>query len=199
MTFWETLTLLQKIYFCIGTAASVFLILQIITLLFGIGGGGDADVDFSADADVDLSVDADTDGNFELSDDFTLFSVRGIVSFFAIGGWTGYAISYSSIGWSIFGSLAAGTLALFAMAFLMRAVMKLRSSGNIDISKAVGQIASVYLTIPQSGAGNGKINLTLEERYVELEAVTEGSEKIPTGSQVKVTGVKGGLLVVEKV
>ena len=139
MTFWETLTLLQKIYFCIGTAASVFLILQIITLLFGIGGGGDADVDFSADADVDLSVDGDADGDFELSDDFTLFSVRGIVSFFAIGGWTGYAISFNSVGWSIFGSLTAGTLALFAMAFLMRGVMKLRSSGNIDISKAVGQ------------------------------------------------------------
>ena len=193
MEFWEALTLLQKIYFCIGSAASVFLILQIITLLFGIGDGASGDVDISTDADVDI------DGDFEVSDGFALFSVRGIVSFFAIGGWTGYAISYSSVGWSIVGSLVAGTLALFAMALIMKGVMRLRSSGNIDILKAVGKTATVYLTIPQKGAGSGKINLTLEERYVELNAITESEQKIPTGSRVKITAVNGDLLIVEKI
>ncbi|MBR3864705.1 MAG: hypothetical protein IKJ19_06315 [Clostridia bacterium] len=193
MEFWQTLTLLQKIYFCIGSAASVFLILQIITLLFGIGDGASGDVDISTDADVDI------DGDFEVGDGFALFSVRGIVSFFAIGGWTGYAISFASVGWSIAGSLIAGTLALFAMALIMKGVMKLRSSGNIDISKAVGKIATVYLTIPQKGAGSGKINLTLEERYVELNAITESDQKIPTGSHVKITAVNGDLLIVEKI
>ena len=197
MTFWETLNTVQKVYFCIGSAASVFLILQIITLLFGIGNGADGDVDFSAEADVDADFDAD--GDLEISDGFTLFSLRGIVSFFAIGGWTGYAVSFSSVGWSIVCSLVAGSLALFAMAFLMKGVMKLRSSGNIEISKAVGKTATVYLTIPSKGAGQGKINLTLEERYVELSAVTNCEESIPTGSQVKITGVTGDLLIVEKI
>ena len=44
MEFWEAMLLTQKIYFCIGLAASVFLILQIITLLFGIGDNGEVDI-----------------------------------------------------------------------------------------------------------------------------------------------------------
>lgn len=190
MAFWESLTLLQKIYFCVGIGATVFLILQIVTLLFGIGGEGEVDVDLSGDGEVDATVD--------VSDGFTLFSVRGIVAFFAIGSWVGYAISYYSTALSIVLALLSGLAALFAMAVVMRSVMKLRSSGNIEISRAIGKNATVYLTIPAKGLGHGKINLTLEERFVELEAITTAEKSIPTGAQVKIVGVQGDRLIVEK-
>jgi membrane-bound ClpP family serine protease len=122
-----------------------------------------------------------------------------LVAFFAIGGWTGLALADISTGLSIAGALLSGTLALVAMAFLMRAIMQLRSSGNIDNAKAIGKIADVYLTIPAKGNGAGKINLTLEERFVEINAIQEGSEPISTGAKVKVTAIVGDTLVVEKI
>jgi hypothetical protein len=191
MEFWQTMDLAQKIYFCVGLGASVFLVLQIITLLFGIGETGETEIDLSGDGEADATVD--------LADGFHLFTLRGLVAFFAIGGWTGLALADISTGLSIAGALLSGTLALVAMAFLMRAIMQLRSSGNIDNSKAIGKIADVYLTIPAKGNGAGKINLTLEERFVEINAIQEGSEPISTGAKVKVTAIVGDTLVVEKI
>ena len=191
MEFWEAMDLAQKIYFCVGLGASIFLVLQIITLLFGIGETGEAEVDLSGDGEADATVD--------LADGFNLFTLRGMVAFFAIGGWTGLALSDISIWVSIAGALVAGSLALVAMAFLMRAIMQLRSSGNIDNAKAVGKIADVYLTIPAKGNGMGKINLTLEERFVELNAIQEGNSPITTGAKVKVTAIVGDTLVVEQI
>ncbi|MBE5765384.1 MAG: hypothetical protein E7339_07330 [Clostridiales bacterium] len=191
MEFWEAMDLAQKIYFCVGLGASIFLVLQIITLLFGIGETGEAEVDLSGDGEADATVD--------LADGFNLFTLRGMVAFFAIGGWTGLALSDISIWVSVIGALVAGSLALVAMAFLMRAIMHLRSSGNIDNTKAVGKIADVYLTIPAKGNGMGKINLTLEERFVELNAIQEGNSPITTGAKVKVTAIVGDTLVVEQI
>ncbi len=191
MEFWQTMDLAQKIYFCVGLGASVFLVLQIITLLFGIGETGETEIDLSGDGEADATVD--------LADGFHLFTLRGLVAFFAIGGWTGLALADISTGLSIAGALLSGTLALVAMAFIMRAIMQLRSSGNIDNSKAIGKIADVYLTIPAKGNGAGKINLTLEERFVEINAIQEGSEPISTGAKVKVTAIVGDTLVVEKI
>lgn len=191
MEFWEAMDLAQKIYFCVGLGASIFLVLQIITLLFGIGETGEAEVDLSGDGEADATVD--------LADGFNLFTLRGMVAFFAIGGWTGLALSDISIWVSVIGALVAGSLALVAMAFLMRAIMQLRSSGNIDNTKAVGKIADVYLTIPAKGNGMGKINLTLEERFVELNAIQEGNSPITTGAKVKVTAIVGDTLVVEQI
>lgn len=191
MEFWEAMDLAQKIYFCVGLGASIFLVLQIITLLFGIGETGEAEVDLSGDGEADATVD--------LADGFNLFTLRGMVAFFAIGGWTGLALSDISIWVSVIGALVAGSLALVAMAFLMRAIMQLRSSGNIDNAKAVGKIADVYLTIPAKGNGMGKINLTLEERFVELNAIQEGNIPITTGAKVKITAIVGDTLVVEQI
>jgi len=186
--FWGGLNLLQKIYFCIGLAATLVLILQIVTMLFGLGETS-TEIDLDGDGEPDVSVDGDG---------FTLFSVRGIVSFFAIGGWAGFVLADTSAALAIIVSVVAGSLALVAMAFIMKGIMKMRSDGNIDISKAIGKTADVYLTVPAKNNGMGKINMTLEERFVELNAVQTGNEPIPTGTKVKVVGTDGDALVVEK-
>ncbi len=194
---WNSMDVLQKIYFCIGLAATVFLILQIITLLFGFGDDGS---DISGDgADVDIDVDNGGEFGLEAADGFTLFTVRGVVSFFAIGGWTGYILAPINVVVAIIASVVAGVLALILMAYIMRSIMRLRSNGNIEIKKAVGMTASVYLTIPTRDNGFGKINLTLEERFIEVNAIQKGEEVIPTGSNVKVIGIEGENLIVEKI
>ena len=45
----------------------------------------------------------------------------------------------------------------------------------------------------------GKINLTLEELFVELNAIQEGNSPITTGAKVKVTAIVGDTLVVEQI
>lgn len=194
---WNAMDVLQKIYFCIGLAATVFLILQIITLLFGFGDDGS---DISGDgADVDIDVDNGGEFGLEASDGFTLFTVRGVVAFFAIGGWTGYILAPVNMVIAIIASVVAGALALIVMAYIMRSIMRLRSNGNIEIKKAIGMTASVYLTIPAKDKGFGKINLTLEERFIEVNAVQKGNDSILTGSNVKVIGIEGENLIVEKI
>lgn len=184
---WASLNVMQKIYFCIGLAATVLLIAQIVLMLFGLGDGGDVDIDL--DGVPDVSVDA--------SDGFNVFTLRGLTAFFAIGGWVGYTLADDNITLAVILSLVSGTAALLAMAFVMKALMKTRSDGNIDIAKSVGKTAEVYLTVPPAGKGYGKINLTLEERFVEINAQQKGENSIPTGAQVKVVSAENGIVTVE--
>ena len=186
---WTSLNVMQKIYFCIGLAATVLLIAQIILMLFGLGDGGDVDIDFDGDGVPDVSVDA--------SDGFNVFTLRGLTAFFAIGGWVGYTLADDNITLAVILSLVSGTIALLAMAFVMKALMKTRSDGNIDIAKSVGKTAEVYLTVPPAGKGYGKINLTLEERFVEINAQQKGETPISTGAQVKVVSAENGIVTVE--
>ncbi len=184
--FWNGLNVLQRIYFCIGLAATLVLVLQIITMLFGLG-------------ETDTGVDGEPDINVDTGDGFTLFSVRGVIAFFAIGGWGGYIFAETNTALAIVLSVVAGSLALVAMAFIMRGIMKMRSDGNIDIKRAVGKIADVYLTVPAKDNGNGKVTLTLEERFVELSAIQNGETPLTTGTKVKITGVSGDCVIVEKI
>ena len=188
--FWNGLNVLQRIYFCIGLAATLVLVLQIITMLFGLG---------ETDTGVDLDGDGEPDINVDTGDGFTLFSVRGVIAFFAIGGWVGYIFAETNTALAIVLSVVAGSLALVAMAFIMRGIMKMRSYGNIDIKRAVGKIADVYLTVPAKDNGNGKVTLTLEERFVELSAIQNGETPLTTGSKVKITAVSGDCVIVEKI
>lgn len=189
VAFWNGMNVLQKVYFCIGLAATLVLILQIITMLFGVG-ENTTDIDLDGDGEPDVSIDT--------SDGFTLFSVRGVVAFFAIGGWVGYIFADKNTALAIVLSVITGSLALVGMAFIMRGIMKMRSDGNINITKAIGKTADVYLTIPAKEAGAGKITMTLEERFVELSAIQNGDTPLLTGTKVRVIAVNGDTLVVEK-
>lgn len=190
---WNSLTGLQQIFACIGIPATLVLIVQTVLLLFGIGDGGDTDMDIDPDGfDV-------TDGG---DGGFVLFSVRGIVAMFCVAGWAG--VVFVDIGLApvpaILLAVLCGIAALFGIAYLMKAVMKLQSSGNIQIGAAVGKTGEVYIPIPANGQGRGKINLTLQDRFIEVDAITRAEETLKTGETVRVVSTdEAGLVVVERV
>jgi hypothetical protein len=64
----------------------------------------------------------------------------------------------------------------------------LRAEGTARIGRALGSPATVYLRIPANRSGAGKIQLNLQNRTMEYEAVTSGDE-IPTGAKVTVVGI----------
>lgn len=64
-------------------------------------------------------------------------------------------------------------------------------------SKLVGATATVYVSIPENRSGRGKITLTAQGRYMELDAVTDG-ERIPVDSSVEITEYSEDFAVVTK-
>jgi membrane protein implicated in regulation of membrane protease activity len=187
IAWWNSLETAQQIFALIAIPTSLIMLIQTVLLLIGFGGETDADGDDVFEA------------NNGESDGLALFSVRGIVSMLTVFGWAGVAF------WELMKpfpavllAAALGLLTLFGMAYLMRAVSRLQSSGNIDVENAVGKVAKVYIPIPPAGKGTGKVTITLQEKYSELSAITTSEQKIATGSLVRVVAVDGtGTLLVE--
>lgn len=182
---WNALSILQQALFVIACAATLFMVVQIVMMLIG----GDTDADGCTDFD------ADADGACGGHDVFTVFglrilSVRTVVAFFAVGGWVAFTVDFVLPTYvAILIGVAAGIAAAFLMAYALGAVMKLQGSGNIDLKNGVGHTAEVYLTVPPARTGVGKLSLTLQERLIEVNAVTDCGEAIPTGALVRITGL----------
>lgn len=193
---WEALTAIQKGFALVAVPATLLLILQTILLLFGFG-QGDADVDVDADADgIELDdPDTDFDGGFHL------FTVRGIVAFFAVMGWTGLALMKGGVEtWiSVLVAFAAGSLALVLMALAMRWFSRLQNDGTMDIRNALGVAGTVYITVPPARSERGKVNIVLQNQLGEFDAVTDEETPLKYGTEVVVIGISGtNTLVVKK-
>ena len=179
----------------------------------------DFDTDFDADFDTDLDADFDVDsgGGFDASNlDYSgtehninycndpthdhfgghgshlkLFTIRGIVAFFAIGGWAGLAAMAGDVPefWAVQIAIVAGAAAMLFAAYSIKFIVKMQSDGTIRQQNALGSMATVYMTIPPSRKNTGKINLVVQDRFVELDAVTDSEEALKANTEVKVVGL----------
>ena len=195
---WEALTVFQQIFVCVAIPSTVLMAVQFVLTLIGIGDmGADADVD-AASPELDLDIDDVTDAvdgrdPFDYGMAFRLFTLRGLVSFLAVMGWTGYALGDGSLGYgvAVVISIVAGFLMMLAIAALAYLFERLQSNGNIHITNAIGKSGTVYLTVPKNREGKGKINAVVQERYGEYEAVTDENEPLPFGTEVVIIAVSG--------
>ena len=198
---WNSLSALAQIFACVAIPATLVLIIQ--TVMMFIGFGDDADgvgydpIESVPDNDLgdgvygeELPQDvADVSG----LEGLRIFTLRGIVAFFVVFGWVGLVMDSSGV--SIWATIPVSVVCGFAMmlllAFLFRAILKLRSDGNTDNRNAIGTSGKVQLTIPPSRSGEGKVHVILQGAYVERNAVTDDEEAIPTGAEIVVVGVSG--------
>ena len=191
INWWNELLLIQQIFALIALPSTLLIIIQTVLMLIGIGGDGGAD----ADVDIDDGIEVPDDG-------LAIFSVRGVTSMLCITGWVAVALLETSLpqGVSIAIAIACGVATLIGMAYLMRAIYRLQSSGNIDVENCVGKIGEVYIPIPSTGNGSGKINLTVQEKFSGFTAITTSAEQLKTGAFVRVVAVSpSGVLVVEPI
>lgn len=210
---WNGLGTLLQVFYCIAIPATLVLLIQTVMMLIGMGDDGDVDGIGDGDVgDADLDVDTDgTDGVFgdgDLDDvadvagleGLRIFTVRGIVAFFVVFGWVGIVLLEAGVhlGITIPVAVVCGFAMMVALAFLFRAVMKLRSDGNTDNRNAVGTSGKVYLTIPPARSGAGKVQFVLQGACVERDAVTDEDAPIPTGAEVVIIGVSGQFDLVVK-
>ena len=171
---------------------TIVMILQAILMMIGAG-FGDGATDVDSDYDIDDSASASDASSCGNSSVLRIFTVRGIVAFFALGGWAGLAAITAGIPplWSIQIALLAGVAALLVAAVVMRLVLRMQSSGNLDLRNAISHTGDVYITIPPLRSRRGKITMLLQERFVELDAVTDSTTAIKPKTKVEVIGLDG--------
>ncbi len=182
MSWWNSLELFEQIVAGIAMTGSVLVLLQVLMLFFGIAGGSDIDV---PDHEFDVP-------SGELSDfgGIRFFSLRAVLAFLTMGGWVAYYASQqgaSPLLASVIG-IFVGAVTGFLVAYALQQTSKLVSSGNIDYANSIGLMGSVYIPIPAKRQGRGKITLTLQERFVEIDAITDSEKPLRTGTAVRVTG-----------
>jgi membrane protein implicated in regulation of membrane protease activity len=193
-------------------AGTVFIFQFVMTLVgFGLE-GADGHVDMPQDMHIDVG---DAHGDLHAGDAptesshghhgstwlFGVISVRTVVAALTVFGLAGMA-GLSSFGDGMMGhvyataiALLAGAGAMFGVHFLMRSLHQLGADGKLQLSNAVGQAGTVYLPIPASNAGSGKIHVRVQGRLTELAARTNCEERLPAGTAVRVTGVVEGSTV----
>lgn len=194
---WNNMDLVGQIFALIAVPSTLVLVVQTILLLVGIGGDDlDADgVDITGNGIGDTPGDGGADG-------LALFSLRGIMAMAAVGGWSGLVMYEAGINLTVTVVLAAafGFMALVGIAYLMKLAARLQQDGTLDLGYAIGKVGTVYIPIPAEMKGSGKISLTMQERFIEVDAMTTCGRKLTTGESVRVTATnENGMVVVEPV
>ncbi len=197
---------LSYLFLIAAIFGGTILVCQFALALFGLGHGG-ADFghhlggDFHGDTHIGDSVHGHATGNSH-SDDandhssssrvFAVVSFRTIVAASAFFGVTGLATLNSGVPatTSFVLALFAGAIAMYGMYRLLGLIAGMDSSGNEQIANAIGRPATVYVSIPATGKGAGKVQLSMQNRIVEYQAVTEDSQPLKTGERVEVVAVK---------
>ncbi len=187
------MSIAAQIFACLAVPATLILLIQTILMFIGFGQDADGFDGGSDTPESDIPEADEIDPDVTGLDGLRIFSVRGIVAFFVVFGWVGVVMDAAGahLLLTVFVSFVCGFAMMLAMAFLFRAVMRLRNDGNTDNRNAIGTAGKVQLTIPPSRTGEGKVHLMLQGSYVERNAVTDESEAIPTGYEVVVVGVSG--------
>ena len=204
--------------------ATLIIVIQTILLMIGIGHGGEG-VEFSDTSGIDglgdvpdMPADIPTDmpgahaidgcehtaiGDGSNPADFgtmQLFTLQGIMTFLCVFGWTG--IICTSLGLhvaiAIIIALVLGFLAMLGVAKVLQLTRRLTQDGSIDVRRLLGEKGRVYIPIPANESGEGKVTIAAGERFIELSAVTDEQEAIPTGTQVRIIDVRGDVVAVEK-
>lgn len=192
---WNNMDLTGQIFALIAIPSTLVLVVQTVLLLFGIGGDDiDSDgIDITGDGFGDTPGDGGGDG-------LTLFSVRGIMAMASVGGWSGLVMHEAGINLMVTVLLATafGFLALAGIALFMRLAMRLQQNGTLDLGYSIGRVGTVYIPIPANMSGSGKIHLSMQERFIEVDAVTVTERKLSTGESVRVVSTnENGMVVVE--
>ncbi len=176
----------NTIYLICAVAGGAILVLRIILMAVGIDQGDAPDV----------SMDVDGGGGEGITGGASFLSLQSIAGFFTMFGLVGMGLLQigSSEIVSLLGALGAGALTAWATGMIFLQMRRLQSEGTMVITNAIGQVGSVYLTIPEKGTG--VVTVTVQGAQRTLDAVSEHGQRIPTGSIVRVVSVTAGTILV---
>ena len=184
MDFLENYEPLLKAFWYIALPVSLFFGLQTIMTFVGLS---DGETDMDSDS-------GDTDMPFEI------FTLRNLINFLLGFSWTGIsfydAVANKMVLIAI--SVVVGLLFVAIFFFMIKQILKLSENNSFKIENTLHKTAQVYLSIPEGKTGKGKVMISVNGAFHELDAMTTSLEKIPTNSSVIVVGIENNLLIVEK-
>jgi hypothetical protein len=188
MEFFDHLEPLLKTFWFIAIPASLIFVVQTIMTFIGADGSDGIAPDF----DGDLSGD---DAPFQL------FSFRNLINFLLGLSWTGitfyHLIANKAILMGL--SLLVGASFLYLFFLIIKQVQKLAEDNSFQFSNTLHKTGEVYLTIPENKKGKGKVLISVNGSFHELDAMTE-NDKINSGTMVKVVNiVDNSILIVETI
>nr|WP_121273564.1 NfeD family protein [Pedobacter schmidteae] len=188
MDYFNTLEPLLRAFWFIAIPVSLIFIVQTVMTFLGVD---------SADG-----IDADFDGNLDHADaPFQLFSFRNLINFLLGLSWTGISFYQliSNRPLLIILSVAVGIGFVLLFFVIIRQIQKLAEDNTFKIEKALHKSGSVYLRIPAQRSGSGKIQVSVNGSFKEIEAITE-QESIESGASIRIIKIENpNLVVVEKI
>src|SRR4029453_2330585 len=202
---------LDSFFLLCAVVGGTVLICQFVLTLVGLGGehaGFDAGHDFHGDVGHDVhggdaqgaeSDSHDAAGHHGSSWVFAVISFRTLVAAATFFGLAGLAAKSAGqpVGVQVLLAGVAGLAAMYGVHWMVRTMSGLGEDATVRVKQALGLEGTVYIPIPAAKAQAGKIQLKLQNRLVEYEAVTSGPQKLATGTKVRVVGITGGTLEVE--
>ncbi len=177
---WEGKTLLDKLFFFAAVIGGALFLVQLILLFLG----GHADMDLELDADLVEPGHAGADLSFKV------LSLQGITTFVMMFGLVGLAMrndEHAAPTLALLVATGAGAASTWVIGRIFVFFARLQSTGTLDMRGAVGATGQVYLTLGPNRPG--KVNITVGNRLLTLEGITEGAETLETGTPVRVTRV----------
>ncbi|MFH0767481.1 MAG: hypothetical protein V1920_05260 [Bacillota bacterium] len=182
---WNSLNSFQQIMFVMAVTASAVMVIFIVLMLIGMDGSDFDGIDAS-----DMDVDIINDEPFSSIGGLRLLTVRGILAFISIGGWAAFLFAnFMSSLWASLIGIVFGAIASYLLALAFRAAYRLESTGNLDYSNAIGKKGTVYIRIPKAKSGKGKVTLTMQERFIEVDAITEENQDLMPKTEIEVVAV----------
>ncbi|HTU68589.1 MAG TPA: NfeD family protein [Steroidobacteraceae bacterium] len=172
-------TFLEQVFLLSGTVGGIVLLFRMILMIAGL----DHPVDVHADGDAGAQA----------------LTVQGISSFLTLFGVVGYCVFHGGLlggALAIVTGLVSGAFAMWLLHKIFRGMLRLQSSGTVNLFAAIGSEGTVYLTVGREG---GRVQIDFANRLREFEAVSADGAAIPTGTPIRVQGVEANTLVVAPV
>lgn len=188
-SWWHDLLLFEKIHWTIAIPFSLLFLVQVVLTFLG----GDIDGSDAASGDADASIDSDS------GIDFQFITLKNLIAFFTIYGWTGIVCISGGlgIGLTTILSLIAGVTMMVIMSAIAYFMGKLTDSGTLDLNNAIGKTGTIYLTIPAKRSGMGKVQIQVQGLQT-LDAMTDEEHELPTGGLVEVIQIINNELLLVK-
>ena len=180
----------QSVYWAFAISGTILFIISVALSMFGATSDF-SDGDMNMDGEIDLP---HPDTGFL---DLKFLSFRTVLAFLTMFGWGG--VVFGEHGWiGLAGALLCGAVMMVIAAFVIAGLLKLQQNGTTSNGAVVGKSGTVYLTIPGSRSGAGKVNVDLGTATREIRAFAD--ESIATGRKVRITAHlgNGDFLVTEE-
>lgn len=188
LEWFSDLELFSKFYWLVTIIGSLVFTIIIIMTFLGVDGGDDFD-------SVDTGIEADTGIEFQF------ITLKNLIGFFTIFGWSGIACIDAGLSKpiTVLISVVCGMIMMIIMAAMFHYMKKLTDSGTLDYKNALGAIGEVYLTIGANRSRMGKVSVRVQGTLRELDALTDSFTELKSGTIIKIVDVtSNGILIVDQ-